>query len=132
MKVGDLMQVEALTTFTGECIADAAQRMQEHGVGSLAVLGDGERMVGIITEHDLVRAIAEGLGPRATPVGDCMTVDLVTVDVETEASEAAALMVARGIRHLPVMERDAPVGMVSARDLLMLETWPSIFSHRAY
>jgi signal-transduction protein with cAMP-binding, CBS, and nucleotidyltransferase domain len=131
MKVGDLMQIEALTAGTRECLSDAAQRMRENGVGSLAVMSDDDRMVGILTEHDLVRAMADGLPPRGTSVASCMTAELVTVDMETDASEAAALMVAKGIRHLPVMDRDSPIGMISARDLLLLETWPSLLSRWA-
>jgi CBS domain-containing protein len=124
------MQIEALTTQSDDCIADAARRMQDNGVGSLAVMGRGDKMVGIVTERDLVRAMANGMAPQGTPVSECMTRELVTVNTDTDASEAAALMVANGIRHLPVMEKDDPVGMVSARDLLLLETWPSILSRR--
>ena len=120
-----MMQPQIHTTFAGECLADAAGRMRDHGAASLVVVDGGHRPVGVVTERDLLRAMADGLPPRRTPVSACMTAEPVTVTPETDIRETAMLMLAHGIRQLPVVERGVTVGMVSARDLLLLQAWPA-------
>jgi CBS domain-containing protein len=125
MRVGDLMQPHVLSTFPEESLSDAAERMRKHGVGSLVVM-DGEDMVGVISERDVLAATAEGMAPRVTPVSAYMTADPVVAQPEMEAAEAAALMVGHEIRHLPVVREGEPIGIISARDLLVLEAWPAL------
>lgn len=125
MRVGDIMQPDVLTTFPEESLTDAATRMRDYGVGSLVVM-EGEDMVGVITERDLLAATADGLAPRVTPVSAYMAEGPVVAEPAMEAAEAAALMVGHEIRHLPVVRRGKPIGMISARDLLMIEAWPAL------
>ncbi|HEX6207279.1 MAG TPA: CBS domain-containing protein, partial [Actinomycetota bacterium] len=104
---------------------DAAGRMQYQEIGSLAVLEHG-KLVGILTERDLARALADGVDPAETPVGAYMTEEPVTVTPEADAASVAATMLDLGVRHIPVMEGGQVIGMVSSRDLLSLEAWNAI------
>ncbi|MDH3426769.1 MAG: CBS domain-containing protein [Acidimicrobiia bacterium] len=95
----------------------AAQTIIKAGIGSLAVV-DGRTLAGIITERDIVRAVAEGADLGAAVVKDWMTESPDTVGPEVEAEDAATWMLEMGYRHLPVMENDELLGVVSIRDLL--------------
>jgi len=97
----------------------AASRMEYHEVGALAVLDDGE-LVGIITERDIGRAVAEARDPWLQTVGEFMTPDPVTVSPVTSLGLATSLMLEIGARHLPVVEGGRTVGMISVRDLLAM------------
>jgi CBS domain-containing protein len=102
-----------------EHLSAAADRMRGRRVGGLAVMEAG-RLIGILTERDLLHALADGLNPRTTTVAACMTVGPRTIEPGAPAEEAAGRMIERGVRHLPVVEADRVVGMISARDLLVL------------
>ncbi|HEX6262038.1 MAG TPA: CBS domain-containing protein, partial [Actinomycetota bacterium] len=104
---------------------DAAGRMQYQEIGSLAVLEHG-KLVGILTERDLARALADGVDPAETPVAAYMTEEPVTVTPEADAASVAATMLDLGVRHIPVVEGGQVIGMVSSRDLLSLEAWNAI------
>jgi CBS domain-containing protein len=106
-----------------QSLIEAAAEMRAHRVSSLAVL-DGDAIVGIITERDLLRAIADGRGPGMTHVSQYMTHSPHTIDAGELAAHAAALMVRHRVRHLPVTEKGRLAGFISARDLLSLEPWP--------
>ncbi len=103
---------------TDESLANVAGRMRFNEVGSLIVF-DGDRFVGIITERDLARAMADGVDPERTPALQYMTVDPIGVNPETDVHQVARRMLELGVRHLPVVMGDTVVGMVSARDLLV-------------
>jgi CBS domain-containing protein len=120
MRVDELMQPVVWDTFPEESLADAAARMRDHGVGSLAVIDDA--LVGILTERDVLRAVAENRPPNVTPVSALMTQLPVVTSPGTDTTTAARLMVEHDIRHLPVVADQKVVGMISARDLLVLET----------
>jgi len=123
MQVSQLMQPEVWQTYSEESLADAAVRMRDHGVGSLAVL-DGEDLVGILTERDLLWAIADGAPANVTRVGTYMSAPPIVVSPETDVVAASRKMVEHDVRHLPVVEAGQLKGMVSARDLLVVEAWP--------
>lgn len=119
MKIRTLYRPEVVSAEADESIGDAASRMQYEEIGSLAVLEHG-RLIGIVTERDLARAVADGADPSSTPVRSYMTEEPVSVTLETEAGVAAKRMLTLGVRHLPVMDAGRMVGMVSSRDLLSL------------
>lgn len=102
-------------------VIETARRMQDGNVGALMVVDEG-RLVGIFTERDaLFKVIATGLDSRKTTLASVMTAHPVTVTPEKSFGYALHLMHENGFRHVPVVENDRPVGMVSARDALVSE-----------
>jgi CBS domain-containing protein len=116
MQVAEVMSRATLTESPAESLRDAAARMWKHQTGSLLVM-DGDELLGIITERDLMKAVAGGSDLDSTPVSAVMTRQVVTVTAQTPLVEAAEHMATRWIRHLPVVDGDKLVGMVSQRDL---------------
>lgn len=107
--------VTALKTTT---VVDAARLMMRHNVGALLVV-DGTRLIGIFTERDaLFRLVAEGRNPALTRVADVMTAQPQTVHPDEPFGKALRMMYEGKFRHLPVVEFDRPLGMVSVRDAL--------------
>ncbi len=99
-------------------VLDAARMMKAHNIGALMVV-DGTRLVGIFTERDaLFRVLAEGRDPRATPLGEVMTTQPSTIHPDAPFIEALRTMHRGRFRHLPVVEFDRPLGLVSVRDAL--------------
>jgi CBS domain-containing protein len=121
--VRDLMAHSVVTVDPRESLTGAAAQMRASRIGSLVVLADGE-ITGIITERDLMRAIADERDPGLTHVSQYMTPSPRIVEATRGAAQAATLMVRHGLRHLPVVEDGQLVGLLSARDLLALEPWP--------
>ena len=97
-------------------LTEAAQRIDERHIGAALVL-DGERLIGILTERDILRAVASGR-VEGTTVGEWMTAHPETIEPSDTTGHAAALMIHGGFRHLPVVEADRTVGIVSIRDLM--------------
>jgi CBS domain-containing protein len=117
MLVGDIMHADVKTASTQDSFADVAQMMRANGISSVVVL-EGKKLAGIVTERDIVNLVAAGGDPHTTTVEHGMTRrDLVTVSPKAPLTEAAASMVSRNIRHLPVVEGDAVVGIISIRDM---------------
>jgi CBS domain-containing protein len=117
MKVATLCSTEVITAEVTDTLFEAAQRMARNHVGALAVLDEGA-LVGVISEADLVTAIAEETPLELAYVDEFMTEGAITVTLRDEAGIAARRMVENGIGHLPVVERDSAIGMVSKGDLL--------------
>ena len=109
------MAREVLTVGPATSVVDAAGRMHERRVGAVIVL-DAERLVGILTERDVLRAVAQGKVDGS--VADAMTSAPETIEEDETVGQAAALMIHGGYRHLPVIAANAVVGMVSIRDLV--------------
>jgi len=118
VKVAEVMRSPVVTASPGETVADAAKRMEEAGVGALAVVAEG-KLVGIITERDIVRkVVARGRDPSLTRVLEAMTPGPVHVPPTASLGEALRLMADLGVRHLPVVDGDKLVGMLSVRDIV--------------
>ena len=113
----EFMSRDVLGVAPEDTLGEAAQRMAEHNVGSAVVLEHG-RLVGIVTERDLLQAVAGRVHPSEARVREWMTVDPVVASGSTSAGEAARTMVAHGFRHLPIVERGETVGIVSLRDVM--------------
>jgi CBS domain-containing protein len=116
MRVSEIMTNAAVTDQPDDTLGEAAGKMWKQQTGSLLVL-DGEDLVGILTERDVLKAVATGVNMKDTRVSEVMTKDLVTVGPQTSLREAAKIMADRWIRHLPVMDAGKLVGVVSQRDL---------------
>ena len=99
-------------------VDEVARLMREQGVGSVVVVDQRSRPVGIFTEHDLVRAIAD---LRGTPVSAAMSRDPIALPAHTLAYEAALIMVEKRVRHVLVTEDGRLVGVISERDLFSLQ-----------
>jgi CBS domain-containing protein len=99
-----------------DSLRDAASVMWKRQTGSILVM-DGDALLGIVTERDVMKAVARGADPDRTPVRAVMTANVLTVTPETTVPEAARHMANRWIRHLPVVVDGVVVGMVSQRDL---------------
>ena len=114
--VSDLMAADVLAVEAATELTAAVRSMEERRVGAVLVL-DGDRLVGVFTERDVLRAVAKGLTPGAT-VGDWMTRGPETIEPDDTAEHAAVLMIHGGFRHLPVVDTGKVVGILSIRDLM--------------
>jgi CBS domain-containing protein len=113
--IGNQIPVTATSELT---VAQAARLMKEKRIGALLVL-DGARLAGIFTERDaLFRVIAEGRDPEKTRLAEVMTANPRTITPDRPFGHALHLMHEGGFRHVPVVDQDRPVGVVSARDAL--------------
>ena len=117
--VETLMSRSVIAADPRQSIAEAAVLMQARRVSALALVA-GEEIVGIITERDLARAIADGRDLASAHVSDYMQQSPLTIEATENATAAAALMKTHRVRHLPVTRNGALVGFLSARDLLAL------------
>ena len=99
-------------------VLTAAQVMADRNIGFLVVLDNGA-IVGVLSERDCVRRVVlAGKSPEATQVADIMVRNVVTTNLESTFGDCMRLMHAHGIRHLPVLDNDKVVGVISVRDLL--------------
>lgn len=117
MNVSDVMTKASITESPSDTLKAAASLMWAQQTGSLVVM-DGDDLIGIITERDILKGVARGLDPDRASVEELMTANVVTVTPDTPLFEVARLMAARWIRHLPVVDSATVVGMVSQRDLV--------------
>ena len=119
-KVHDVMTAEPIVLQRDQPIADAAQAMRDHAVGSVLVV-DGDTLCGLVTDRDIVvRAVADSASP-GSPVGDVCSPDLIAIDAGDNVLDAARVMQANAVRRLPVMAGGRIVGMVSIGDLALTQ-----------
>ena len=116
--VAEIMARDVLSVGPRALLVETAQRMQGRYVGSALVL-EGEQLRGILTERDLLRAVASGRIEGET-VEDWMTLNPETIEPSDETGYAGTLMIHGGFRHLPVLEGGLVVGIVSIRDLMRI------------
>ena len=100
-------------------VAEAAALMAAHRIGSLLVTRDGSTIVGILSERDvLTKIVAVGRDPAQTRVAQIMTGEIISCHRGTTLSGAQQMMAEHDIRHLPIIEDDQAIGMISSRDIL--------------
>lgn len=119
--VAELMNKGLLSVGPSTTVAEAATMMGERRVGSALVM-DGEALLGIFTERDIVRALGEHFDAAKHQVAEWMTRDPITVPPDTPAKDALKTMLDGGFRHLPVKDGEQVIGVVSMRDLSRLES----------
>jgi citrate synthase len=112
-----LMTSPAVTARADEPLVALIDRMHRRRVGSVVVVDDQERAIGIVTERDVLRLDADGRGPD-TRVSEAMTVPVDTIDRGDDGSLALQRMRERGYRHMPVLDHDRVAGVLSLRDLM--------------
>jgi CBS domain-containing protein len=101
-----------------DTVFDALKVLAEHEVGALMVMERG-RLVGILSERDYTRKVAlQGRSSKDTTVAEIMSRNVVVVTPQTRTRDCMALMSQRKIRHLPVVDGDSVLGMISIRDIL--------------
>lgn len=114
--LGDIMATDLIVVISTATVAEAATMMGQRSAGSALVM-DGDQLVGIFTERDVVRALGQQFDAAGHSVSEWMTVDPMTATPETPVAEALRTMLERGFRHLPVAKDGRVVGIVSIRDL---------------
>ncbi len=121
-KVRDVIVRKEVIQLPAEATVRSASRlMAEQGIGAVLVMKD-EAIQGIFSERDaLKRVLAEDLDPDTTTLAEVMTREMVTLDPDAFAVDALRLMSEVGIRHLPIVEQDKVVGMISLRDFIGAE-----------
>jgi CBS domain-containing protein len=116
--VARAMSRDLLTATPEEPLVEACRRMAERRVGAVLVT-EGARLVGILTERDVLHAV--GRGTIEGTVREWMTPDPITIATTGTTGEAASLMIHGGFRHVPVVEGDDLVGIVSIRDIIRVQ-----------
>jgi CBS domain-containing protein len=114
--LSDLMTSDVLSVAPEDTIGEAAQKMVDREVSSAAV-SDYGRLIGILTERDLTRAVAGRTHSSEARVREWMTPDPVTLPASASPKEAAEIMLEQRFRHIPVVEGDRAIGIVSIRDV---------------
>ena len=115
--VADVMVKDVLTVEPTSSIGEAAEKMNAAKVGAVVVVEDFVRIVGIITERDLLRAVAQRARAAEARVRQWMTPDPLTIEPETSIEDAAKIMFENNFRHLPVVKDGRSLGIVSLRIL---------------
>ena len=118
--VADLMVRDVLTVAPSDTIGEAAEKMNAANVGAVVVVEDFVRIVGIVTERDLLRAVASRARAAEARVRQWMTPDPVTIEPDLTVDQAARIMFEHNFRHLPVVKDGRPLGIVSLR---LLARW---------
>lgn len=105
-----------VTIATNATLREGAAALTEESIG--VILVSGAHRGALVSERDIVRALADGADPDTEQVGNVMTLDVLTVGPEETISDVTGRMLESEIRHVPVVEGDHVIGVVSARDLL--------------
>jgi CBS domain-containing protein len=116
MQTRDVMTSPVVTVTPDTSLKDAAAALVEHGINAVPVVDDGRRLVGIVSEADLLRPE----GPRPRTVREVMTQAVYTMPEDADAAAAARLMLRHGLKSVPVVAGGLVVGIVARRDLLRL------------
>ncbi len=120
MKVSDIMTDATVWDAPDDTLSEASSKMWQQQTGSLLIMESG-RLLGIVTERDVLRTVGEGHDPKNVSLRDVMTSDVVTIKPDTTLQDAADIMFEKWFRHLPVATGDGTiVGIISLRDLLTL------------
>lgn len=121
MNVRDAMTTAVVTVRPDQTLAEAAEAMTERNVGSAIVVEDDQQVRGILTERDVLLAVARHIDCEAATVADHVTEGLSPADPASSLSDAAAAMLRGGFRHLVVSDGDGRLlGVVSMREILRL------------
>ena len=109
------------TTTSDKSLLDIAKLLQEHGIGCIVIVSD-DKIAGIVSERDLMRAIGQA-GPKVLeqPVSDFMTKSVITAREADTVDQLTAEMTKRRFRHMPVVEKNRLIGLVSIGDLVKIQ-----------
>jgi len=134
MKVSDILKSKSTNIYSvagHTSVYDAIKVMGEKNIGALLIMEDG-KLTGILSERDYARKVVlKGKSSRETPVKDIMTENVLTVTPEDTIEQCMAIMTDKHIRHLPVVEADKVLGMVSIGDVVngIIESQKETIAH---
>ena len=124
-RIADVMRPEFIEVAPEDTLGEVAELMNVQNVSAVAV-NDNGRLIGILTERDLLKAMAARVHSSEARVRQWMTEGPVTASVETEVEDAARTMIEHGFRHLPVLDEDGRVvGIVSLRRVVSAAKTPA-------
>lgn len=116
--VAQLMTSEPVTVTADTLVEDVANRMLDHGIGSVLVVDEDDHLAGILTTTDFVQIVAERKPKDRTPVSEYMSTDVLTTSAQEPIEEVANRLVEAGIHHMPVVDDDGTtIGIVTTADL---------------
>ena len=114
--IAELMTRDVVTVALEDTLGEAAAKMTEKGIGAV-VVSDFGRIIGILSERDIMRAVADRIHSSEARVREWMTADPITATTQTSVEEAGRTMLEHGFRHLPVIEGERAIGILSIRDV---------------
>lgn len=121
-KVGDAMTMSPIVVSPDITVKSCAKKMLELGVGSLLIKKkNDEKLLGIITEKDIVEFMAHGKNPDKTKAKSIMKKELITIEPKKDIFDAIVLMRDKKVRRLPVVYRNRLVGMLTLKDILRIQ-----------
>ena len=122
MNVASILKVKGKSVATArsdDTVQDVAQKLASRKIGAIVIVGDGGHVVGIISERDIIRVIAEqGAGGLGKLVGDVMTKNVMTCSQASTLDQMMSVMTQGRFRHVPVIEDGALVGIISIGDVV--------------
>jgi CBS domain-containing protein len=125
MNVAIILKRKGRGVFTAtkdKSLLDIAKLLAQHGIGCIVIVGEDDKISGIVSERDLMRAISQcGAQVLKEPVSNFMTKTVVTAREADTINQLMSEMTARRFRHMPVVERDQLVGLVSIGDLVKIQ-----------
>ena len=135
MNVATILKLKGSGVFTttkDKPLLDVAKLLAQHGVGCIVIVGDNDKIAGIFSERDLIRAIGQA-GPKVlnAPVSDFMTKTVVTAREADTIDQLMSEMTMHQFRHMPVVERDQLIGLVSIGDLVKIHVADAEFESDA-
>ena len=120
------------TTTANKSLLEIAKLLAQHGIGCIVILGDDDKIVGIVSERDLMRAIGQaGAKVLDKPVSDFMTKTVVTAREADTVDQLMSEMTMHRFRHMPVVERGQLLGLVSIGDLVKIHVADAEFESSA-
>lgn len=124
IKVGDVMAKGIVTISPDDTVKSACELMSKHDLSGLTVMDEG-KLVGMLTQGDLVPMVAEGKDPSKTKVEKIMGTKLAKIGPDADISEAAKLMVKKKVKRLPVLKKRKLVGVITQADIVRIS--PSVY-----
>ncbi|MCS7093931.1 MAG: CBS domain-containing protein [Candidatus Aenigmarchaeota archaeon] len=120
MLVKDVMNKNVVVAKPTVTLREASKVMGEMNMGSLVIMED-EKIVGIVTSTDILKAIGDGKDPDKTTTQDIMSREIITIQADEEVCKAVEIMVKHKIKRLPVMMNDKLVGIITVSDIAIIE-----------
>lgn len=121
MEVREIMNKNVKTLLNTSNVKDAAKAMSENKIGSVVIVDQKKKMVGLVTDTDITSMVAKGTDPAKTSVKEIMATKVYFVKPSTTIEDAAEMMKKNNVKKLPVIDGSGLVGMVTASDIVAFE-----------